>query len=103
MPVTGIAPLVLPQKKSADAAKGLMKFFAEHENTPHGILVANSFYTTEPTLYITSREVRAEYLLRENDFFVKMPGLKLSTSDIFVNQNGERGLKGRAQFAQFFH
>ena len=67
------------------------------------LVAGNSFFTTEPQLYITGTKFLKEFLLVENELFKRanFDG-KPHPSKSFFFENGEVGLAYRSIFTEFF-
>ena len=103
VPITGalkyVHPPVEPKK---DAFDSYFKFFDRHQKNPHSMVATNTFYTPHPTIYLTDIDSIGEFIMKENDFYQRQPGMRTEIHDYFFLQNGQKALKGRASFAEFF-
>lgn len=103
VPVTGALKYVHPSPvASKDPFKIYFEFFKRHEKNPHSMVVTNTFYTTQPTIYLTDIDSIGEMILLENECYRRNPGLRTEIHEYFFLQHGEKALKGRASFAEFF-
>lgn len=67
------------------------------------MVVTNTYNSLEPTLMLTDLDAINEFFSKDNECYVRFPGITNNTQDYFMFHNGERGMKGRTTFSSFFN
>lgn len=103
IPITGAYKKVHTKPHLAkEPFLNLLEFFREHESNTNGMVVTNTYNSTQPTIYLTDLKSVNEFILKENDCYSRKRFLDIGRSSFFFFEHGELGLKGRAQFSEFF-
>lgn len=101
VPVAGAYKIIHgPPKPSPDPSKQMLAFLDRHKNNPHGMVVTNTYNSTEPTIYLTDLKSVNEFIAKENECYRRK---RLLTSEKHANyfffDNGDKALENRAQFS----
>lgn len=90
VPITGaLVKIHSPPLPGKNPFKVFLDYFGKHEKNPHSMVVTNTFYSTQPTLYLTDIDAIGELILLENECYRRLPGIPHETHDMLFFHNGE--------------
>lgn len=79
VPVTGALKFVhAPPSPDKNPFKVFLDYFKKHQNNPHSMVVTNTFFTAQPTIYLTDVDSIGDFLLQEAECYQRVPGLPAS-------------------------
>ena len=67
------------------------------------MIVSNTINSLHPTIYLTDAKTVNEFILKENEHYVRNPIIKKNMGEFFFFENGAAGIISRSKFAEFFN